>query len=196
MTGEPAASGRQSGRTITVRLPSVDVLGLPFRKFSQLGMLGRGRWLAGLLVLSLVLVVVNGMLYREVQQQHDISRAQQQALESAETRVPSMLSYDYRSLAGDLSIAKGNTTGQFGQDYAKVLDEVVGPNAAKNKVTTQARETGAAVVSGNKSEVVVLIYLTQSTTTASDPAKFSGSRLNVRMTKTNDGWFVSKITPL
>lgn len=152
--------------------------------------------MAALLALVLVVGVVDAFLYRDAHHQSAVADARTAALDSAKTRLPAMLSYKYTSLDGDMAIASGNATGKFRTQYATLLREVVAPNALKKKTSTSAAVTGASVVSGSTRDVVVLIFLTQSTTTGKGKPVLTGSRIEVRMTKTDKGWFVSKITPV
>ncbi|MEO6470538.1 MAG: hypothetical protein ABIR57_01800, partial [Aeromicrobium sp.] len=179
----------------TIRLPSLDGLIARLPRWS-IGRFGRGRWLTAVLIVALLVAVLDVFLYREAHRQSAAADARAVALRSAETRLPVMLSYRYTSLDGDLAIASGNATGKFRTDYATLLRQVVAPNALKKKISTSATVTGSSVVSGNAHDVIVLLFLTQSTTAGKNKPVLSGSRIEVRMTKTEKGWFVSKITPV
>lgn len=187
-----------NGRSVTIRIPR---LSWPFARPSMpgpdLGRFGRGKWLVVLMTLALILVVGDGFLYRSAQHGEARATARSEAMAAATARLPAMLSYSYKTLDADLAVASGNATGSFRKEYTTILQEVVAPNAAKKKISTRAEVTGASVVSGDKESVVVLVFLTQTTTigTAKKPT-VSGSRIDVRMSKTADGWFVSKITPV
>ncbi|MCW2751419.1 MAG: hypothetical protein JWR83_2529 [Aeromicrobium sp.] len=185
----------QNRRSITVRLPSLTGLRARLPRWS-LTRLGRGRWLAALVALIVVVAVADVFLYRDAHHQSAVANARADAVTSAKTRLPAMLSYKYTSLDGDLAIASGNATGSFRTQYATLLREVVAPNALKKKISTSATVTGSSVVSGDNKQVVVLLFVTQRTTTGKAKPVLTGSRIEVQMTKTDKGWFVSKITPV
>jgi Mce-associated membrane protein len=187
-----------SRRSVTVSVPTWS--GLTSRIGSpriSLGRFGRGRLRTVMLVLVLLVGIGDAVLLRQSAQQDDRASSRTDALRSARERLPVMLSYSYRTLDADLAVASGNATGSFRDQYAEVLRTVVAPNATKKKITTKAKVVGSGVVSGGGKKVTVLLLVTQSTITgSSQKPTMSGSRINVQMTKTDDGWFVSGITPV
>lgn len=119
------------------------------------------------------------------------------AMASAEQRVPNLLSYDVETLEADVARAKDQTTGDFRDDYAEILDDVVVPNATKGRVVTTASVTAAGAVPGDdEDEVVVLVFLTQSTTTGNGAPTVSGSRVDVTMTRVDGDWLISNLKPV
>lgn len=150
--------------------------------------------LAGLV---LVAALVNVVLLVEARSAVDGEDARASALRAAEARVPAMLSYQYAHLEDDLLVASGNATGDFGARYAKVLRDVVLPNARKRKISTQATVQAAGVISSDDSSVDVLVFVNQATTSRSSRQPVtSGSRVVVTMTNTSRGWFVSGLEPV
>lgn len=186
------------GRSVTISLPTLAGLRSRLRPPRiAAGRLGRRRLRLAMLALILVVGVTDALLVRQSSHQDDRVASRAAALRSAKVRVPAMLSYSYRSLDGDLAVAAGNTTGPFKKQYAAVLSEVVAPNATKKKITTKAEVVGSSVVSGGGEEVNVLLFVTQSTVTgSSQKPTATGSRIDVRMIKTDDGWFVAGIKPV
>lgn len=122
--------------------------------------------------------------------------ARSQALEEAKTRVPELLSYDNATLTDDLAQALDQTTGPFTDDYRTILTDVVTPTADKRKISTTASVSAAGVVSGDRDEVVVLLFLTQTTTAAKADTSVSGSRVEVTMARTGDTWKVAGLKPV
>ena len=129
---------------------------------------------------------------------HAQSQADDQsaALQAAKTRVPALLSYRTESLDADLAVAKQQTTGRFSSDYAKILDNVVEPTAKKGGISTDAEVSAAGVVSHSGDKVVVLAFLTQTTTNKSQRQSVSGSRVEVTMQHTGDTWKVAGLKTL
>lgn len=183
--------------SVTVRLPS---FGWVSRGLASGGRgvrrLGSGRGLLVAMVLVVALVAANLVIGWRSHEVRGDQEARAAALESARARVSSMLSYDYRSLDADLSVAVGNTTGQFRSRYAELLTKVVGPHARRQKIVTEAEVTQAGVVRGDTSAVRLLVFLTQRTRAggAKEPT-VTRSRLTVDMAKTAKGWFVTGFKP-
>jgi Mce-associated membrane protein len=155
------------------------------------------------LALSLVacvltaLVVVDLLLVRATRREEAELSAQQSALARAEKFVLTLLSYDYRSLDADLARARLTTTGDFRSDFDELLADVVRPKAASRKVTTSAVIADAGVISCTAERVDLLLFVTQTSTSSKRKApSVTGSRLEVRMVKTPDGWLISALDPV
>lgn len=145
------------------------------------------------LVVALVAAVVAGLGAHRATATTDARAA---ALAAAKERVPELLSYDAATLDDDLSRAHAQTTGSFADDYGKILDDVVRPNAAERKISTAAKVSAAGVVSGGRERVVVLLFLTQTTTSGAKDSSVSGSRVEVTMEPAGDGWKIAGLKPL
>jgi len=124
------------------------------------------------------------------------SDARADALDAAKIRVPDLLSYDKGTLDEDLDRALDQTTGSFTDDYEQILTEVVEPTARRRGISTKAAISAAGVVSGDRDEVVVLIFLTQTTTAKGDRSSVSGSRVEVTMERAGEGWKIAGLMPV
>lgn len=122
--------------------------------------------------------------------------ARTDALAAAGKRVPELLGYDSSTLEEDLSDALAQTTGEFTADYGQILDEVVKPQAKARRISTVAQVSAAGVVRGDADRVVVLLFLTQTTTTGKDGATVAGSRVEVTMERTGDDWKIAGLRPV
>lgn len=149
--------------------------------------------LATVVVLALAAAVTTFVGAQRAQSAADARAA---ALEAAETRVPALLTYRVESLASDLAVANQQTTGSFAADYAKILATVVKPTATKNGISTDAEVSSAGVVSGNADRVVVLVFLTQTTTNRAQRESVSGSRVEVTLQHTGDTWKIAGLRPV
>jgi len=118
------------------------------------------------------------------------------ALGAAKTRVPVLLSYDKATLDKDLDRALEQTTGTFADDYEKILTEVVEPTARRRGISTKASVSAAGVVSGDRDQVVVLLFLTQTTTAKGDRSSVSGSRVEVTLKRSGDDWKIVGLQPV
>lgn len=129
----------------------------------------------------------------------DAAAAREDALAAAEKRVPDLLSYDAATLEEDLRRARSQTTGDFTADYGRILDDVVAPQAKARSISTRAVVGAAGVVRGDADEVVVLLFLTQTTATGeggADGTSVAGSRVEVTMLPDGDGWKIGSLNPV
>jgi len=171
--------------------PSLEMpaLRLPFR--ARAG--AWRRWLLGTTVVLVVAAVVLGVLG---QRSAGLSEARDAASANASKRLPVLLSYEHGTLEADLDKAIAQTTGGFRDEYRKVLDEVVTPTATRKKVDTSAVVSGVGVVSAERERVVVLAFLTQTTSTNGGAPSVAGSRVEVTMVPVGDTWLVSDLKPV
>lgn len=123
-------------------------------------------------------------------------QARTDALGSASSRLPQLLGYDYTTFAHDRRVALAQTTGGFREEYAALLDKTVAPTAAAKRIHTSAKVTGAGVVGSSGKDVVVLVFLTQTTTAPGAQAQVTASRVDVTMTHTSHGWLISQVQPV
>jgi Mce-associated membrane protein len=151
-----------------------------------------------LVALGAVLVALALAAFVSLQSQRAAatSDARTDALAAAKARVPDLLSYDKDTLDEDLDRALDQTTGSFADDYEQILTEVVGPTAKRRGISTSASISAAGVVSGDRDEVVVLLFLTQTTTAKGDRSSVSGSRVEVTMERAGDEWKIAGLTPV
>ena len=147
----------------------------------------------GVLLSALALAVAATLLARSASADAD---ARSDALAAAKELVPDLLSYENATLQDDLARAGAQTTGEFGVDYRKILKDVVEPTAAKRGISTQAVVSAAGIISGNRESVVVLVFLTQTTTARGNHSAVSGSRVEVTMKRDGDSWKIAGLKPV
>jgi hypothetical protein len=150
----------------------------------------------------LLLVAAAALTAFQAHRAAGLADARTEALAAAKERVPTLLGYDAATLDADLAAADDQTTGGFHDDYGKILDEVVKPTATQRGISTTAAVNAAGVVRGSRDRVVVLLFLTQTTTAATgeDGGKggtsVSGSRVEVTMKRVGDGWRIAGLKPV
>lgn len=155
------------------------------------------RWIPVVWLVALVLLCgAAGVSAWQVRQLNRLDQSRAQALEEARVRVPLLLSYRSATLEEDLDTALEQTAGGFAEEYRQLVDEVVTPTATKRGISTEATVNASGVVRAEEDEVVVLVFLTQTTTTARsrNPA-VSGSRVEVTMQPVGDDWKISGFDP-
>jgi Mce-associated membrane protein len=158
---------------------------------------GKGRPIAVAAVLvALAAAILCGL---QAHRAGAVDDARAEALAAAEKRVPDLLSYDSATLEEDLRRARSQTTGDFTADYGRILTDVVAPQAKARSISTRAVVGAAGVVRGDADEVVVLLFLTQTTSTGAggaDGTSVAGSRVEVTMLPDGDGWKIGSLEPV
>lgn len=151
-------------------------------------------WIA-IVLLVIALAALNVGLLRERQSGERVEEARSNAVKSAKTLVPTVLSYDYRRLDADFAEAKASTTGRFATEYAGVVDGSLRQVAAKDKVVSTASVTGSSLVTATEDRAVVLLFVTQSTTRAGAKLPtISTSRVEASLALRGGDWLVAGIT--
>ncbi|HEX8095644.1 hypothetical protein [Jatrophihabitans sp.] len=160
---------------------------------------GAGRlvpaWLvAALAVVVLALAGLDGWLLTS--QPGSGSRAErEQALSTAKSAVPLILSYNYQRFDADVAAAKARLTGRAVDDYLKAMTKTIKPTATKVHAVVQAQTDGAGVeaVSGNGSQVTVVVFGEQKVTNTSLTApRIDLFRVRVTLDRVQGQWLVSK----
>lgn len=148
---------------------------------------------AGLVLLAAAAAIFCGVQAHRATGDAD---ARTDALAAAEKRVPELLGYDAATLDEDLADARAQTTGDFTSDYGQILDDVVAPQAKARRISTRAEVSAAGVVRGDRDEVVVLLFLTQTTTASQGGTTVTGSRVEVTMLPVGDDWRIGGLQPV
>ncbi len=184
---------------------------------STAGSSRRGALIAG--VLLALLIAALAFTAVQAHRAGALNDARADAMAAAKERVPTLLSYDAATLDADLATADKQTTGKFHTDYGQILADVVKPAATARGITTSAAVNAAGVVRGDRDRVVVLLFLTQTTTAAKTDGKgdgmgdgkgdakgngkptagtgtsISGSRVEVTMKRVGDTWKIAGLSP-
>ena len=151
-----------------------------------------------LLCLLFVVVLVVGWFqlstYLDDRQTADARTA---AVDAASVQVVDMLSYDYETVDTTLPKAADGLTGDFRDEYLKLVQDAIIPGAKEKKLTVKVSVQGAAVISASPDSVDTLMFVNQVTTSSENPqAVTSGSRLRVSMHQVDGRWLVSQLTPI
>ncbi|MGB9378398.1 MAG: h domain protein [Mycobacteriales bacterium] len=145
-------------------------------------------------VLLAALVGVIGWFYW---QQTQVDSARTDGLAAARAHAATILSYDYRHIDADIAKGKAATTGKFREEYSQTTSTVVKPTAVQYKAIVQAQVRVASVRSASPDQVVVLLFVNQTTTsTRVTGPKVDQSRVRMTLEKHGDRWLVSKIDAL
>lgn len=152
-------------------------------------------WLAAALAaLVLALACLDGWLL--ISQPTSGSRTERdQALSTAKSAVPLILSYDHRRFDADVAAAKGRLTGRAVTDYVQAMTTTIKPTATKVQAVVRAQTDGAGVeaVSSDGSQVTVVVFGEQKVTnTALKAPRTDLFRVRVTLDRVQGQWLVSK----
>jgi Mce-associated membrane protein len=152
------------------------------------------RALVGLgLVVVLLVAAVSGLWWLE-HRDRQTEVARNAALPAAPAAAVTLLSYDYRSVDQDLRRARAMLTGGYRDEFAVEAGQVTAPAARAQHITTHATVIGSAVVRADPDEVVVLLFVNQSTRSSRSPAvQLSAHRIQLTMALVGGHWLVSKL---
>jgi Mce-associated membrane protein len=150
--------------------------------------------IAALAVAVVALAALDGWLLSS--QPASGSRTQRdQALSTAKTAVPLVLSYDYRHFGSDVAAAKARLTGRAVTDYVQAMTKTIKPTATKVHAVVQAETDAAGVeaVSGDGKQVTVVVFGEQKVTNTSLTApRIDLFRVRVTLDRVQGQWLVSK----
>lgn len=129
--------------------------------------------------------------------QHSIDDARAAAMDAAQKNVPVLLSYNHKTLAGDIDARAALLTGAFKTDYADLLRQTVLPAAQQSNLVTSSTVAGAGVESDDGPDhVTLLMFVNQSTGSEGQAPSQAGSRLEVTMERSGGSWLISGLKPV
>lgn len=158
------------------------------------------RFVAAVIALAVLIVAgaaTGGWYLHQASESAKVTDASSAATDAAKRILPQLLSYDHRTFATSVQAAKGMTTGPFSDEFGTLMAQVVQPMAAQQEVVTQATVPAISVVHADRSDVVLLAFIDQSTTAKDRPGP-SVSLSGVRVTLHDAGgqWLVSALQPV
>nr|WP_296768747.1 h domain protein [Rhodococcus sp. (in: high G+C Gram-positive bacteria)] len=154
------------------------------------------------LIASAVLVIVVlaagvAVLHNQYRQAEQTEQARTDAVAAADAQAIAMLAYDYNGVDQQLSSAADGLTGDFKDEYTKLVADVIAPAAKEKSLTVQVTVQGTAVVSAEPDAATLLLFLNQITTSSDAPdAASSGSRVRMNMEKVDGRWLTSSLEPI
>ncbi|RVW00665.1 h domain protein [Rhodococcus xishaensis] len=150
---------------------------------------------AGAVVLALVVGV--GILSKGYLDDRATEQARIDAVQAATNQATAMLSYNYNDVDEQLAAAADGLTGDFKDEYDKLVQETIAPGAKEGKITVEATVQAGSIVSATPEDAVVLLFVNQITTSDESPdAATTGSRVRMYMHKEGDRWLTGRLTPV
>ena len=108
------------------------------------------------------------------------------------------LSYDYKTLANDMEVARARMTPAFRKKYDSTMAQVRA-NTTKNKIVLQAVAVSSAIINATEHKAKVLVFLNQTTTAGTGKnanQQASRNSLVINLTRGDGDWAISKLTSL
>ena len=124
--------------------------------------------------------------------------ARTEVLVSAADLAQRTLSYDYKSLANDMEVARARMTPAFRKQYDATMAQIRA-NTTKNKIVLEAVAVSSAIISATEHKAKVLVFLNQTTTAGTGKnanRQASRNSLVINLTRGDGDWAISKLTSL
>lgn len=152
-----------------------------------------GWLLAGLALLTAVLVGFSSYLYFAVPSDAAVAEATSTAQGVAERAIVPVLSYDYRRLDDDKAAAEAFMTPAYQDTYAKLFT-VVANNAPDVEAVVQAEFVASSVVNSGEDRVQVLLFANQtSTNKVQKTPRINRNYVTVTMQYLDGQWLVDDL---
>lgn len=147
-------------------------------------------------VVTLALVVAAVVLALQLRERLQAEQAREDALAVAEGSVVEVLSYDHRRLDADVAEAERLSTGRFLEQYRSATRDLA-EQARAGSVVVTARVPSASVQAATPDEVVVLLFVDQTTERADLPEpRVDQNRVRLTMQRVGGRWLVAELDVL
>jgi Mce-associated membrane protein len=119
------------------------------------------------------------------------------AVQAASEATIAILAYQPDTADRELHAAADRTTGDFRNDYLKLINDVVIPGSKEKRISATVTIPAAAAISASENRAEVLLFINQ-TTTFGAGSRPSSSISSVKVTLDNeDGrWLISQFEPI
>ncbi|MCG5217125.1 hypothetical protein [Streptosporangium sp. KLBMP 9127] len=150
------------------------------------------------LVLALAACVV--VMYANLRWIREGEAAGREALATARTVAPDMLSYDHETIEEDLARGRGYTTGELTRNYTDLARTLV-PDVKKERTVRQASVVAAAVESAEPDRVEIVLFVNTMTARivpgdVEPRQQVTRDRARFTMVKSGSRWLVAELSTL
>lgn len=106
------------------------------------------------------------------------------------------LSYDYRTLANDMEVARARMTPSFRKEYDDTMAQVRA-NTLKNKIVLQADAVSSSIIAATEHKARLLVFVNQTTSAQTTKAQqLDRNSLIVTLVRGKGDWNLSELTAL
>jgi Mce-associated membrane protein len=162
---------------------------------------GRVKILIGMLaVTALALGACVAIMYANLRWIREGELAGREALGTARTVAPDMLSYDHETIEADLARSRSHATGELTGHLTQLARTLV-PEAKRERTVRQASVAAAAVESAEPDRVEVVLFVNIRTTRigpgdTQPRQRVTRDRARFVMVRSADRWLVSELSTL
>ena len=124
--------------------------------------------------------------------------ARTQVLVAATDLTQRTLSYDYKTLANDMEVARARMTPSFRKEYAATMGQVKA-NTEKNKIVLEAVVVSSAIIDATEHRAKVLVFVNQTTTAGAGKDRnqqLNRNSLVITLTRGEGDWDMHKLAAL
>lgn len=124
--------------------------------------------------------------------------ARTQVLVAAADLTQRTLSYDYKTLANDMEVARARMTPSFRKEYAATMSQVKA-NTEKNKIVLEAVVVSSAIIDATEHRATVLVFVNQTTTAGAGKDRnqqLNRNSLVITLTRGEGDWDMHKLAAL
>ena len=126
----------------------------------------------------------------------DSAKARDESVEVAKESTTALLSYKPDTVEKQLNDARGRLTGEFRDQYTKLINDVVIPGAKEKQISAVANVPEAASVSANPGRAVVLVFVNQTVIVGAGAPTDTASSVRITLDKVGDRWLISQFDPV
>jgi Mce-associated membrane protein len=146
--------------------------------------------------LALVLTLAAAFLKWQDHSARSAETSSTQSVRAATDSTIAMLSYRPDTVDADLGGAADRLTGDFRDEYTRLVADVVAPGAKQQQITAVATVPAAASVSASERHAVVLLAVNQALTIGGTNPTSTASSVRVTLERIGERWLVSKFEPV
>jgi Mce-associated membrane protein len=161
------------------------------------------RWLvsgiAGLMTAAFVgLAAVGGSLYWQRVETRGEQAARDELGPLAQKQIPTVLTYDYKTVEGSLTDAYNMLTPDYRREFEDRANSDIIPQAREREVVSQANVVGVGVMDAQRNSAAVMVYINRTVSDKSnrDQPIYDGARLRVEYKRIDGKWLINYITPI
>lgn len=124
--------------------------------------------------------------------------ARTQVLVAAADLTKRTLSYDYKTLANNMEVARARMTPSFRKEYDATMAQVRA-NTEKNKIVLEAVPVSSSIIKATEHKATVLVFVNQTTTAGTGKKRnqqLNRNTLVITLTRGGGDWAMSKLTAL
>jgi Mce-associated membrane protein len=157
------------------------------------------RGIAALMGVAFVsLAAVGGGLYWQRVETRGEQAAREQLGPLAEKQIPTVFTYDYKTVERSLTDAYQLLTPDYRVAFEDRANSDIIPQAREREVVSQANVVGVGVLDAQRNSAAVMVYINRTVSEKSnrDQPIYDGARLRVEYKRIDGKWLINYITPI